>query len=232
MWEKSLKKTIYTLNVGNSYPSEITDLTYPLLKEYARKIDAEFYVITERKFPQHLEVYEKFQIYDLAKEHKNDWNIFFDCDTLIHPDTPDLTIHIDFDTVAHHGNDMASIRWKYNNPYLLRDGRLIGSCNWCAIASAWCTDLWHPSDLTPDQIAENIFPIVNELQAGITPIRLIDDYICSLNIARYGLKFTTVAAQFKKMGMDSANFFFHQYAIPSEEKVIRLREVIKHWNLS
>lgn len=49
-WSKPVKKTIYTLNIGD-YAPEICALTYPLMQAYARKIGAEFHVIRERKFP-------------------------------------------------------------------------------------------------------------------------------------------------------------------------------------
>ncbi len=69
-----MKKILYTLNVpdadGNEYAPEIRKITYPFLKAWAYKIGAEFFEITERKFPEMPPVYEKFQIYELSKEHK------------------------------------------------------------------------------------------------------------------------------------------------------------------
>ena len=43
-----MKKLIVTLNVN--YSKEITDITYPYIESYAKKIDADFKVISERKF--------------------------------------------------------------------------------------------------------------------------------------------------------------------------------------
>jgi hypothetical protein len=74
----SLKKTIYTLNIGGHYNDELTGMTYPFIKAWAYKIGAEFYEITERAFPDFPGRYEKLQIYKLGREHKNDWNIFID----------------------------------------------------------------------------------------------------------------------------------------------------------
>ena len=88
MWNKPLKKTLYTLNIGN-YGPEITALTYPYMRRYAEKIGADFFIITERKFPGWPVTFEKLQIYELSQQHANDWNIFCDGDCLIHPDLMD-----------------------------------------------------------------------------------------------------------------------------------------------
>ena len=60
-------KTLYTL-ACNDYAPKICELTFPLMERYAKKIGAEFFIIKSRKFPDLPPVYEKFRIYDLAKE--------------------------------------------------------------------------------------------------------------------------------------------------------------------
>ena len=232
MFNKALKKTIYTLDLDNKYPKSVTDLTYPLMKLYADKIGAEFHIISERKFPDWPATYEKFQIYELAQEHNNDWNIFLDCDALVHPDTPDITNIIPFNTVAHHGVDYSGFRWK-DNRFFQRDGRRIGSCNWMAIASSLNIELWEPihNELTQDDIANSITPILAERKSGIIPIRLIDDYICSYNIAKYNLRYTTLASEMLKLGMDTLGFFWHIYAVTEEEKTIKMNQQLKVWGL-
>lgn len=227
-----IKKVLFTLNVNDGYSTDVTDLTYPYLKRYAHKIGAEFYVIKERKFPDWYITYEKLQIYELAKEMKSDWNYYIDCDALIHPDTFDFTTQMNKDTVAHSAMDMAAIRWKYDE-YFLRDGRNIGSCNWFSIGSDWCLDLWKPlDDLTPDEAAANIFPIKSELDSGVTPRSLIDDYVLSRNISKYGLKFVMFKDFFTKYNLNYGDFMFHLYAMPQEEKAVRIKDVIvKKWHL-
>jgi hypothetical protein len=228
---KKIKKTVFTLNVNGGYSNEITELTYPYLKKYAHKIGAEFYVITERKFPEWYVTYEKMQIYELGREMDNDWNIYIDCDALIHPDTFDFTNHLNKDTVCHSAMDMADLRWVYDE-YFLRDGRNIGSCNWFTIGSDWCLDLWRPfDDLTPEEANKKIFPIKNEIEGGITSKTLIDDYVLSRNIARYGLKFKMFKDIFVEYGMDYGNFMYHQYNMPAEEKVVRIKNQMNQWNL-
>ena len=78
MWQKPLKKTVFTLNI-DGYAPEVTELTYPLMKHYAAKIGADFHIIKERKFPDWPPVYEKMQIYQLAQEMKNSIAGIVDC---------------------------------------------------------------------------------------------------------------------------------------------------------
>lgn len=231
MWNKKIKKTIYTLDIDNAYYKELTDLTYPYIKKYAHKIGADFHIISERKFPEYPVTYEKLQIYELSQEMENDWNIFIDCDTLIHPDMMDFTVHIPFDHVCHFGEDIASYRWKYDK-YFLRDGRHIGSCTWFAIASSWCTEFWKPiDDMTLDEIEASIFPTRKERDAGITPLRLIEDYVVSRNIAKYGLKYISFDSILKNLGQDGQALIFHRYMMPVEEKVVRLKQQMRGWYL-
>jgi hypothetical protein len=226
MWKKNVKKTIFTVNVDN-YAPEITELTYPLIRRYAHKIKADFHIITDRKFPNRPPVYEKMQIYDLGREMENDWNIYIDSDALVHPDLFDVTEFITKDTVLHTGNDLASNRWRYDD-YFRRDGRHIGSCNWFTVASNYCLDLWHPLDITYEEALENIFPIQNELNTVITRDHLIDDYMLSRNIARFGLKFTTMFALAEKH-KDPGGYFWHQYTIGIKEKVEMMKNTLCVW---
>jgi hypothetical protein len=218
------------LNIDN-YEEKITELTYPLLKRYAKKIDADFYIISERKFPDYPPVYEKLQIYKLAQEMENDWNIYIDSDALVHPDFFDITNHLQKDTVAHNGVDMAGNRWKYDR-FFRRDGRHLSSCNWFSIASDWCIDLWKPlDDLTLEEATENITPIVSEVVSGLIPAsHLIDDYVLSRNIAKFGLKFTTINQIVKDIG-DTGNYLWHQYLLSSEDKIMQMKEILNIWKI-
>lgn len=227
---KALKKTLFTLNV-EGYAPNITALTFPILQRYARKIGADFHVITKRKFPDMPVTYEKFQIYELAKQMENDWNIYVDADTIIHPDLMDITNHMSKDTVAHNDNDTADNRWRYDE-YFLRDGRHIGSCNWFSVASDLCLDLWHPlEDITLEQAISNINPIERESNGLIVPSHLIDDYIVSRNIARYGLKFTTFKKILQGLGYQNPLFMYHLYNIPEESKLEMLKGTLLTWGI-
>jgi hypothetical protein len=230
MWQKPIKKTIYTLNVNN-YSPEITSMTYPLINQYAQKIGANFHVINSRKYPEFPVTYEKLQIYELGKEHQNDWNIYIDSDALVHPDMPDVTELINKDTILHNGVDFAPIRWKYDS-YFQRDGRHMGSCNWFTVASDWCLDLWKPlEDISVHEAINNIFPIQDEILSGITKDHLIDDYTLSRNIAKYGLKALTLLAIMEKFG-NPVNGLWHEYQLTEKEKVINMKKVLKTWAMS
>ncbi|OGM05624.1 hypothetical protein A2125_00415 [Candidatus Woesebacteria bacterium GWB1_43_5] len=231
MWQKKLKKTIFTLNIGD-YAPEITKLTYPLIKRYAQKIGADFYIIKERKFPKFPLEYEKLQIYELAQKMENDWNIYIDSDALIHPALMDITNHLPKNTVLHFMADLASNRFKYDR-YFLRDGRNIGSSNWLAVASDWCIDLWKPlDDITPKETIANIYPTVWESSGIVTPDHLIDDYTLSRNIAKYGLKFESFVNLLNQFGQPRIEYFWHFYNVPEEKKVAQIKEALKRWGLT
>jgi hypothetical protein len=224
-WNKKIKKTIFTLNVDN-YAPEITKLTYPYFKQYANKIEADFYVIKNRKFPKFPPVYEKLQIYELAQKMENDWSIFLDADTFVHPDTPDITTLVSKDTIVHNGQDFSPLRFRPDR-FFLRSGSRFGSCNWLTMASDWCIDLWKPlDDLTLEEAIKNIFPIQDELLTVIKPEHLIDDYTLSRNVAKYGLKATNLIDIFKEYG-NYNDFFWHQYQITIPEKITYLKNVIR-----
>jgi hypothetical protein len=237
---RKVKKTVYTVSIDN-YAKSVTDITFPFMKAYAHKIGAKFHVIDNVKFKRCPITgkfqkwpgrYEKFQIYKLGREHQNDWNIYLDSDALVHPDMLDITTYIEKDMVLHNGRDVLGNRYR-EDVYTYRDGRHISSCNWLAIASDWCLDLWHPlEDMTFDEACKNIFPTAGEINQGVKPVDLIDDYVMSRNIARYGLKFNDVIGLLKKeCGYDGNFMLHHLYAISEAEKVAHLRQCLKNWGV-
>lgn len=240
-----MKKTLYTLNIGN-YEPEVTALTYPLMRRWANKIGADFVEITERKYPKWPVVYEKFQIYDLAQQNGSDWNIFLDADTLVHPDFWDITAVLTKDvTSSAFSSDFTPVRFKPDK-YFMRDGRFIGKGNWCLVASDWCLDIWHPlEDLTLEQAVANITPMVMEVNRGLFDgSHLIDDYVVSRNIARYGLKHVLISQleQMKGAPTHVVNFdtvppqalsyhLWHDYTVPGEQKTVRLQRILNQWKV-
>ena len=170
-----MTKTIFLLNIGD-YAPEITRLTYPLIRHYARRIGAKIQTIKERKFHDWPLTYEKLQIHRLAPMLGSDWNLYIDSDTLIHPECPDFTIYLPKGTISFHSSDIAHIRFE-NDEYSLRDGRYIGPGNWFMIASDLCLDLWRPLDVEPDEAIQRIHPTPEELAHGITAEHLVDDSV-------------------------------------------------------
>ena len=223
------KKTLYTLNLDPEDYKEITAMTYPLLKHYARKCGAEFHEITERKFPDWPPTYEKLQVYELGREAKNDWNIFFDADAMIHPNTPDFTEIVTKDICLHNGADFSPFRFKKDRFYM-RDGRNIGSATWCCICSDWCLEMMEPChDMTPAEVQDMIFPTADELKRGVTPIRLVEDFLIGRNIAKYGLHFKMIKTLMKEWEVENAQMFYHIYAVPKEEKVAKMKDIYRVW---
>lgn len=229
---RKIKKTVYTVSINN-YQPEVTALTFPLMKHYAQKIQADFHVIDSRRWPEFPGRYEKFQIFYLAKEHDNDWNIYLDSDALVHPDMIDVTTYVNKDMVMHNGRDVIGNRYR-EDCYTMRAGVNFSSCNWFAIASDWCLDLWHPlEDMTLEEACKNIFPTVQETTNGVKPMDLIDDYVMTRNIGRYGLHFTTVIDILKRYCGYETNFMMHHlYAISEQEKVRHLKQCLQNWGVS
>lgn len=229
-----MKKTLYTLCVDN-YEPEITKLTFPLMKSYAQKIGAEFYIIKDRKFPKFPCPYEKFQISKLSKERKDEWSVFFDADALIHPDMWDPTSVVSKAVTISNGTDFTPIRFKPNK-YFSRDGRNIGKGNWCMMGSDWTAqDLWRPHDsVDPETIAKEISPTVAEHMQGVDGLHLIDDYTVSLNISRYGLQHMLIKEirDSKDRAISSStnpDMLFHIYLNNGNEKVVALKRVLFQW---
>lgn len=224
-----MKKTIYLLNINN-YAPEIREITMPFIKKWAEKIRAEIVEIKDRKYADMPVTYEKLQIKDIAKERGDDWIIYIDSDTLIHPDLFDITEHLSPDTVLQHGKDFANNRWVFND-YFRRDGRNIGACNWFTVASKLCLDLWQPLEIPLNEAIKDIYPVQIENNFGITAEHLIDDYVLSLNVAKYGLKYTTFTDLLVKLGLVGQTYFYHQHLCTEAEKVELLNKTIEQWKL-
>jgi len=222
-------KAVFTLNIDGHYAPEITDLTYPLIASYAKRIGAELIQITDRKFHEWPVVYEKLQIHELGREFE--WSIYFDSDCVVHPDLFDLTEMIPRDTVVQNSKDLAGNRFTYDE-YFRRDGRNIGACNWFTVASRWCLDLWRPlDDLTPVNAFGRIHPITIERKSEIPPDHLIDDFVLSRNISRFGLKHLTFRKLLEDLGRNADEYFWHIYTLSNEAKVPAIKEVIQRWGI-
>ena len=217
-----MKKLLVTLDIN--YTKEITDITYPYMKSYADKIDAEFKVITERKFEDQPVNIEKFQLYELSKDY--DWTIFIDADALIHPNCPDVTEVYGKDNVIFNNYDLYLLRFKPNN-YTRRDKRNIGACSWFTVFSDWNRHLWKPYENAREYVNQ-IYPIHKEINFGYSSEHILDDYLVSRNIAKYGLKVKTVLHDmFSSYPNDGYPLFFiHQYSISQQEKI----EYLKNWD--
>ena len=175
-----MKKTVYTLCVDNYFP-ELCAITLPTHAAYAKRIGAEFVLITDRKYPEWHPTYEKMQIWDLGKE--NDWNIHIDADMYISPYLHDVTGYIaKFDspappyTVGWYSIYDPKLYYKPNR-YFMRDERNIGICSAFIAVPSLCHEIWEPFTMSYDEA----------LKGTVQPHGL-DDYCMSINFAKYGLK--------------------------------------------
>ncbi len=242
-----MKKTIYTLAL-RGYAPDLVAVTFQLMKAYAKKIEADFVVIEDRKYPDKYPTYEKFQIWDLMKERDDEWSFFFDADTMIHPDFPDVTAMLQMDTTcAGYSSDFTPMRFRPDAPFL-RDGRYIGKGTWFIICSNLTRDAWQPielSDITYEKAVENIFPTNDEIiKIKKTPESLIDDYVVSRNIARFGLKHTVLSELCPKfncpIGIETINgnqkvispYLQHDYNRPLEQKLVWTEQVLRTWGVT
>jgi len=234
-------KTIFLLNIGQYAPA-ITRLTYPFINLYAKRIGATVHPITERKFPEWPVVYEKLQIFELAKQTGSDWNIYIDSDALIHPECPDFTVYLSKGTVLFYRFDNSLLRFKADE-YFYRNGRYISPGNWFTIASDLCLDLWHPLELTLQETMARITPTPKELAFGMTAEHLVDDYALAQNLSRFGFQFKSGQQICKEYGFDgvpvyrdgqdnlASEFFYHEYLLSVEEKAGKIAERIKEWRV-
>ena len=96
-----------------------------------------------------------------------------------------------------------------------------------------CIELWKPlDDLTQEEALERINPIVHELNTVVDKKHLIDDYTLSRNIAKYGLKFTTLRDIFQPWGFQDGNWFWHQYTVGIDQKAAMMKEQLKAWGVT
>jgi hypothetical protein len=173
-----MKKTVWVLNI-NDYRPDICLHTIPTIENFAKKIGADFKIITDRKFPNFPITMEKMQIYELGKD--NDLNILIDADVLISPKLDDISLNVSktpglvsvmqvFEIPRYFPYNYIFDRLPVSQTLDGRSTKVGPSANF-VITSKWSHFLWNPDVEIP------------ELQ---DPFR-IDEYVMSVNLAKYGL---------------------------------------------
>jgi hypothetical protein len=223
-----MKRALFTLNI-NDYCPAIREITYPLFKYYAGKIGAEFIEITGRKFPEWPVVYEKLQIHQLGRKY--DWSIFFDADAMVHPECIDFTWLLPAGSVLHNAVDMAAVRFRYDE-FFAKDGRNLGTTGWFSASHKDAIDFWRPTDQTVQEVLDCCRLTVGERNSGLMDDgHLVDDYVKSRNLARYGFPHTIVKELLPKVGLGEAEFFWHSYNITDAEKIQKMQETVRRWQV-
>lgn len=169
-------KTVHCVYTNNFFP-ELWHYTYPLLENYARKINARLNIITENKYPNWHPNYEKLQVYEHGRN--SDANLLVDADVLIHPDFPDFTSIVPEHHVAFNENYHADSRFETND-YFLRDGRNVGIATNVLVSYKSTHDIWEPLTISPELAYSKIITGQKNI---------VDEYCLSLNLAKYGLKY-------------------------------------------
>lgn len=197
-----MKKTIFVVNIGDYMP-EVFGLTFPTVKNYAKKIGAEVHVISERKHIGVSPTYEKTQIFELGMG--NDWNILVDADIAISHRLPDVTSVVPETHVGVHMSYVASPHFPCDQ-YFWRDGRNVAiSSDFMAVPKA-CHDVWTPLDGDPSTY-------------NIKRPFILDEYCFSRNLARYGLKFGGLIS-------DESMIFHLNQATEGDKTVDELRSYV------
>jgi hypothetical protein len=157
---------------------DLCEITLPNIKAYAKKIGAEFHLITDRWFPNWPVTYEKMQVHQRGLGA--DWNILVDADFLLHPDLPDFTQMLQQTHVGiHYGFD-----WQHffeADDYFLRQPNKTGIVSSFLITSRLTHDLWRPLNM--------------DLQTALTKTKrhfIIDEYALTRNLHKYGLNYVGV----------------------------------------
>lgn len=230
-----MKKLVVTMCLNNWEP-EITKLTFPLMKHYAKKIGADFWHIDQRKYPNCPIGYERFQIYDVHDNY--DWVLQIDADACIHPDMPDMTALVNKDTIFISKPDHSAKRF-ISDKYFYRDGRFTSVPGFFTVTSDWCKDFWQlPNDLTPEEAISKVTPCEHEWgrwdKKVVDGSHLIVDYIWSRNVARYGLKYKTFQEVFVPPLLGPIeDYIMHNSVLPIHHKRIHVRNTIeKYWKLN
>ena len=168
---------IHLLNIGNFFP-ELTELTYPTIEAFAKRIKSDINIITKRKISPDNVLAEKIQVYEDGKEY--DYNIFLDLDLLIHPQCYNPFQNIPKLHVAFKDAYYADEFFKLDE-YFKNDDRNVGASACCVFTTRETHHIWKPiDDLTLEQINNNI----------LQDRKNIDEYTLSRNLAKYSIKYT------------------------------------------
>jgi len=203
-----MKKLLVTLNIDD-YDKEITELTFPHMREYAKNIGADFHIITERKFPKVPLRLEFFQLYDFCNTY--DWIIFLDADCLIDSKGVNLTTLVEEDRVliakynppTHHFHP-ENIDGRYNLKYYAPFFFLVFHKNSrnCVKPYENPFDYYNHIDISsthPEM--KNYMKIRTHLTEKEIRDTLIDEFLLTLNLHKYNIKTASLQEDFPELNI-------------------------------
>lgn len=155
-------------------------LTLPTIRAWARKINAQLNIISERRFPDYPVPYEYSQISTLGRDF--DWNISLDVDILMHNQVPDPRERLAPESVGiWAGYDLRhTFADGRTNPIFVRDGRYSGIGGCFVVTSRKTHKLWNRLSGNFDKYRNLCKP------------HLFWEYNISLNAAKHGYPITLV----------------------------------------
>lgn len=170
---------VHVIDIDDYFP-ELKLYTLPTIERFCDKIKADLKIIRERRFPDWPILTEKLQIYANGALYPN--NILLDLDILVHPDCYNpFERNIPYTHCAFKDNYNASKQLK-SDIYFERDGRDVGISGCAVFTTSHTHDLWKFSDYFK---ANKHMVLENILQER----KIVDEYVMSRNLARYGLKY-------------------------------------------
>lgn len=180
-----MKKAIHIVNIDNFFP-ELWELTYPTIKAYSDRINADLNIISKRYYSLYCQDklsvnFEKMQVWRDGSNY--DANFLLDADVLIHNKFPDFTTIVPNHHIGFNHNYHASTKFNIeDNIYFQRDGRDVGIASNAVVAYKSTHEIFKPNSI---QISD--IPDICKVREGD-----IDEYNLSLNLAKYGLKYTGI----------------------------------------
>lgn len=214
-----MKKAIVTTTVNDYFP-ELCEYTIPNLKRYADKIGADFIRITDRKYPELHPAFEKLQVHEVAKHY--DRTILIDADIMVDPKSIDLTEVYDNNEIlccmrydiVHSSYNLWNITSRKNldNRFFLKDRRNLGIAGFLIGCSNITYDFFEPISVQK----------AIEMQNEIYRPAIIDEYVMSLNVAKYSYPIVGVGPSFnfKHLEMTTKN---------PEDFLDKVREIDLEW---
>jgi len=199
-----MKKLLVTLNIDD-YDKEITELTFPHMREYAKNIGADFHIITERKFPDLDINLEKFQLYDISLNY--DWVIFLDADCLINSKGIDLTTLAEEDRVliakynppTHHFHP-ENIEGQYNLKYYAPFFFLVFHKNSRDCVKPYKNPLNYCEYINMESKNEEFINYLSN-KKSLNPSWFLDEFLLTLNLHKYNIKTASLQEDFPELNI-------------------------------
>ncbi len=174
-----MRKTIYVVCVDGYFP-ELCKLTIPNIKAYAERIGSNICLIEDRVFPDFPPTYEKLQVFKRSIENRDDYSILIDADMMISPLFDDVAKIVPLDHLGLNMRYEANALFEKDD-YFERDGRNIGVVTHFLVVPKRCLDALVPLEMeAKEALGRTKRPFI------------IDEYCVSRNVARFGLKTTSI----------------------------------------